>query len=68
LKTMICSVSRVSVHWALDSSLIKKRMVLDSSKVSPQLDLSESLFSSFAVDLGAESLLNSLRKNDAIDY
>jgi len=58
----------VSVHFTLDSSLIKKRIVFNFSKVSLQLDLSESLFSSFAVDLGTKALLNSLRKNDAIDY
>lgn len=68
MKTIICGASRVSVHWALDSSLIKKRIVFNFSKVSLQLDLSESLFSSFAVDLGTKALLNSLRKNDAIDY
>jgi 16S rRNA (guanine1207-N2)-methyltransferase len=37
------------------------------SKVSLQLDLSESLFSSFDVDLGTKALLKSLRKNENIN-
>jgi 16S rRNA (guanine1207-N2)-methyltransferase len=53
---------------SLDSSLIKKRVEFNFSKVSLQLDLSESLFSSFNVDLGTKALLNSLRKNRSIDY
>jgi len=32
------------------------------------LDISESLFSSFDVDVGTKALLNSLRKDDAISY
>lgn len=52
----------------LDSSLLKKRITFNLSKVSLQLDLSESLFSSFDVDVGTKVLLNSLRKNSAINY
>jgi 16S rRNA (guanine1207-N2)-methyltransferase len=52
----------------LDSLLVKKRVSFNFSKVSLQLDLSESLFSSFDVDLGTKALLNSLRKNENIDY
>lgn len=48
-------------------SLIKKRVNFNFSKVSLRLDLCESLFSSFAVDLGTRALLNSLRKDEAID-
>jgi 16S rRNA (guanine1207-N2)-methyltransferase len=51
-----------------DSSLIKKRIHFNLGKVSLQLDLSESLFSSFDVDMGTKVLLNSLRKNVAINY
>ena len=49
-------------------TLIKKRVSFNLSKVSLRLDLCESLFSSFSVDLGTKALLNSLRKDDAIDY
>jgi len=49
-------------------TLIKKRVSFNFSKVSLRLDLCESLFSSFSVDLGTKALLNSLRKDDAIDY
>ena len=49
-------------------ALIKKRVSFNFSKVSLCLDLCESLFSSFSVDLGTKALLNSLRKDEAIDY
>ena len=49
-------------------TLIKKRVSFNFSKVSLRLDLCESLFSSFSVDLGTKALLNSLRKDNAIDY
>jgi 16S rRNA (guanine1207-N2)-methyltransferase len=49
-------------------ALIKKRVSFNFSKVSLRLDLCESLFSSFSVDLGTKALLNSLRKDEAIDY
>jgi 16S rRNA (guanine1207-N2)-methyltransferase len=49
-------------------ALIKKRVSFNFSKVSLRLDLCESLFSSFSIDLGTKALLNSLRKNEAIDY
>jgi 16S rRNA (guanine1207-N2)-methyltransferase len=49
-------------------ALIKKQVKFNFSKVSLRLDLCESLFSSFTVDLGTQALLNSLRKNEAIDY
>ena len=56
------------VQHVLDSSLIKKRTTFNFSKVSLRFDVSESLFSSFDVDVGTKALLNSLRKDDAIDY
>ncbi len=49
-------------------TLIKKRVSFNFSKVSLRLDLCESLFSSFSVDLGTRALLNSLRKDKAINY
>ena len=49
-------------------ALIKKQVSFNFSKVSLRLDLCESLFSSFSVDLGTKALLNSLRKDEAIDY
>ncbi len=58
----------MSIQSALDSSLIKKRVKFNFSKVSLRLDLSQSLFSSFDVDIGTKALLNSLRKDDAINY
>lgn len=59
---------KASFHTSLDRSLIKKRIEFNFSKVSLKLDLSESLFSSFDVDVGTKALLNSLRKDNAIDY
>ena len=56
------------MNSSIDSSLIKKRVTFNFSKVSLQLDLSESLFSSFDVDLGTKALLNSLRKDQNLDY
>jgi 16S rRNA (guanine1207-N2)-methyltransferase len=49
------------------ASLIKRRIAFNFSKVSLKLDVSESLFSSFDVDVGTRALLNSLRKNSAVD-
>jgi 16S rRNA (guanine1207-N2)-methyltransferase len=49
-------------------TLIKKRASFNFSKVSLRLDLCESLFSSFSVDLGTKAMLNSLRKDEAINY
>jgi len=48
--------------------MIKKRIKFNYGKASLWLDLSESLFSSFDVDVGTKVLLNSLRKDDAINY
>lgn len=56
------------IQGSLDVSLIKKRIKFNYGKVSLWLDLSESLFSSFDVDVGTKVLLNSLRKDDAINY
>jgi 16S rRNA (guanine1207-N2)-methyltransferase len=58
----------LSIRAALDSSLINRRISFNFSRISLRLDLSESLFSSYEVDVGTRILLNSLRKNDAIDY
>jgi 16S rRNA (guanine1207-N2)-methyltransferase len=60
--------ARLSIRTALDSSLINRRISFNFSRISLRLDLSESLFSSFEVDVGTKILLNSLRKNEAIDY
>jgi len=61
-------VPRLPAKCALDASLVKKRVRFNFSKVSLQFDLSESLFSSLGVDVGTRALLNSLRKNKAIEY
>ncbi len=58
----------MSVEHGVFKALIKKRVKFNFSKVSLRLDLCESLFSSFAVDLGTQALMNSLRKDEAIDY
>jgi 16S rRNA (guanine1207-N2)-methyltransferase len=52
----------------MDPKFIKKRIDFNFSSVSLQLDVSESLFSSFDVDTGTRALLNSLRKNESLDY
>lgn len=56
------------IQGALDVSIIKKRIKFNYGRASLWLDLSESLFSSFDVDVGTKALLNSLRKDDAINY
>jgi len=56
------------IQGALETSIIKKRIEFNFGKVSLRLDMSESLFSSFDVDVGTKVLLNSLRKDDAIKY
>jgi len=56
------------IQGVLDASIVKKRIEFNFGRTSLWLDLSESLFSSFGVDVGTRALLNSLRKDDAIDY
>jgi len=58
----------LSAEHEILKTLVKKRVNFNFSSVSLRLDLCESLFSSFAVDLGTQALLNSLRKDEAIDY
>ncbi|MBD3319395.1 methyltransferase [Candidatus Woesearchaeota archaeon] len=55
-------------YMDIPAPLIKKRLTFNFSKVTLDLDVSQALFSSFTVDKGTKALLNSLRKNDAIEY
>lgn len=52
----------------LPDNLVKKRIVFRHSRVTSYFDVSQSLFSSFEIDVGTKTLLNSLRKNKSIDY
>ena len=52
----------------IDNSLIKKRINFNWSGISTSFDSSQALFSSVDIDVGTQALLNSLRKNKAIDY
>ncbi len=58
----------MSIEHDSFKALIKKQVNFNFSKVSLRLDLCESLFSSFSVDQGTKALLNSIRKDEAIDY
>jgi 16S rRNA G1207 methylase RsmC len=52
----------------MDQALIKKRIDFKFSKQELQFDVEQSLFSSYGIDNGTKALLNSLRKNETIDY
>jgi len=66
--SLLLKVARLTMEHDTFRTLIKKQVSFNFSKVSLRLDLCESLFSSFSVDLGTKALLNSLRKDDSIDY
>jgi len=50
------------------NDFIKKRIEFNFSGLKLGFDVSQSLFSSFQIDIGTQALLNSLRKNTAINY
>ena len=52
----------------MEKSLIKKRIPFNLSGQHLAFDVNQSLFSSYKVDIGSQSLLNSLRKNKEINY
>ena len=52
----------------VEGSLVKKRIEFKYSKVSLGLDVNASLFSSHDVDAGTRALLNTLRRNEDLDY
>ncbi len=52
----------------IDKGLIKKHLNFQMDKVAVLFDTSQALFSSVGIDRGTQALLNSLRKNNAINY
>jgi len=52
----------------MHASLIKKRIEYRLARVAVSLDLSQSLFSSYRVDIGTQMLLASLRHTSTLDY